>query len=506
MYSEKDILKDLLKRTDRQIKAFQRRQQLSADEDIRRQRRQAVPEGDRPFKEPLLWQKGKLYNPYFVRSRSRQLAHSVAARIEKCEYKPASPVQFEIPKGGGGQRQVSAFNIVDETISHRLLKSITAKNLQRLGARSYAYLPDRGPYDALANIKYAWQNSDRLYIAEFDFRDYFSSLEHDRLVASLKKAELLLTRTEELLITRFLDAMKDAGISGLSQGSSLSVLLANIAGLELDRGLEKLGAGYARYADDTLIWSDSYSDIARAAQLLHAEAHRIGTSVNHSKSPGIRLLVNADEQAAELSSTTSVQFLGHSIGIDSVQMNDRAERRIESVLSEIIFSCLLREPLRGNQNLKRFTTVDRDYVSCIWRLRKYIYGQFSEGELRQLGLSDLPFRKLEGVVAYYALADDEGQWKRLDNWLGIHLLLALKKRYRLIGDLPSDVTPYSIVMAGDLNALRRLTHRSSTTDQVIDLRIPSFKRMNRLVGAAVRQHGFSVTPANAAQYLYRLGS
>jgi len=52
----------------------------------------------------------------------------------------------------------------------------------------------------------------------------------------------------------------------------------------LDRRLERLGVGFARYADDTLIWSESYDGIGRAANALEDAGVEMGVGLNFLKS------------------------------------------------------------------------------------------------------------------------------------------------------------------------------------------------------------------------------
>ena len=489
-------------RAQARIERFQRDRQRALDEHKRQIRRQKVVTSEFGFTEPELWSSDALQNPYFVRSRRKKLAYSTAKSIENRSYAPKRPIKFAVPKPDGKQREVAAFNIVDEAISHALLKSITRKNLQRLSTHSYAYLPDRGPFDALARIKSEWRGKNRLYIAEFDFKDYFASIDHRALLSAMDSVDLLRTPSEEFLVNRFLETMTSREARGVVQGTSISVLLANVAALNLDRGLESLGVGYVRYADDTLVWGSSYQGVADAAELIYKVAGSIGASINKLKSPGIRLLVKEPGQPAEVASTNEVVFLGHSLGIERTKLSEKSIGKIKSSIHRIIYQNLLREPLRGNQNPDRLSSMDKDYVSCIWGLRRYIYGNLSEKELRRLGSGSFPDgRTLCGVVAYYPLADDVAQWKSLDHWMNSQIRLALEKRLKLLPPEAANLEPYGSLKSGDLNRLSNLQHPASN-GQMVDLRIPSFTHMSGLVRFAVQQHGFGILRGGAGKYLY----
>lgn len=501
---EQQLSASFAKRAEDQIKNYQRSKNRALLEHRRRKSRDTTYTESFSFEEPELWSRGKLHNPYFVRSRQRQLAHSKAVEIRNQHYRPSEPERFSIPRRNGTSREVVAFNIVDESISHYLLRSITRKNLQRLSAHSYAYLPDRGPFDALAWIKSEWSGKDRLYIAEFDFRDYFSSIKHSTLLEAIKDAELLLTPTEEFLIQEFLGAMEPRDGCGILQGTSLSVLLANVAALKLDRGFERTGVGYARYADDTVLWSPDYSRITEATDLLFSNARAIGAAINHSKSPGIRLLVSEPDQPAEIASTTQVEFLGHAIGTHGACLSSRSIRKIKERLATLLYGNLLREPLRQTLKPSRLGSLDRDYVSCIWQLRSYIYGDLSENQLRRLSSGSIPKEKtFHGIASFYPLADDSSQWEELDHWMSHQIRNCLAKRLTLLPPHARNLQPYKSLDSRNLNELSNLKHVASN-GQVIDLRIPSFRKANAVVTSAVRQNGFGVLGKGAGKYLYRL--
>lgn len=504
VFSKAKFQSDLEKRTQAQIEKFQRAEQLARAANKRRKERQVNTDPDFILKEPDLW-KQPLHNPYFVRSRRRQLAFRTVRDIKARTYKPDPPATFSVPKSNGQQREVTAFNIIDETVSHSLLRSLTLKNLQRISSYSYAYLPDRGPHDALLRMKSDWKDADRLYIAEFDFKDFFASLRHESIFEELKKADLSYSPDEEYLIRAFLEVMSPSAKQGLSQGTSLSVLLANLAALDLDRGFERIGVGYVRYADDTVVWSRDYHRISEAAEFIYSTARSIGTTVNHQKSPGIRLLTRHPDQASEITSTTSVEFLGHSLSLDGIGLTQAAVNKIKGNINAIIYETLLREPLRGNQSLSRLGSLDRDYVTCIWQLRRYIYGNISENELRRLGGSRIPETKIfTGVVSRYPLATDSQQWRDLDYWLNTRIRLALAKRLAHLPSKAKKLEPYPSLASKDLGKLSKLRHRSPRTNQLIDLRIPSFSLMNGLIGAAVQQHGFQVIDRKISNHLYHL--
>lgn len=281
------------------------------DENERRRRRSTgVPE-ILPVRRPETWDLDPGFNPYIVRSRHQRVAHAITEHLRDRDYVPRSPAGFRVPKPSGGERVVSTFQIADEVVSNRLLRSLTRKNLPRMSARAYAYRPDLGPHDAISYVSTEFAREHRLFVAEYDFSKFFDTVDHDSLLETLDRVGITRTPLEQYVIERFLESPepylspaeklinKPARKRGIPQGTSLSLFLANVAASELDRGLERLGVGFVRYADDTLIWSTDYGRIGEAASLLHEASSQIGSPINSEKSLGIRLLTEEDSVHVE---------------------------------------------------------------------------------------------------------------------------------------------------------------------------------------------------------------
>ena len=85
-------------------------------------------------------------------------------------------------------------------------------------------------------------------------------------------------------------------------GSSISLFLANVACLELDLEIEREGAVFARYADDTIILCNTYDMAHRCSRRMLSHGKRSHTEINFEKSEGISLLTR--ELKAEMRATT----------------------------------------------------------------------------------------------------------------------------------------------------------------------------------------------------------
>lgn len=481
------------------------------DENNRRRRRSTGTTEALPVRRPETWGLDPGFNPYIVRSRHQRIAHAITERLRDRSYAPRPPAGFSVPKPSGGERVVSTFQIADEVISNRLLRSLTRKNLPRMSARAYAYRPDLGPHDAISYVSTEFAREHRLFVAEYDFSKFFDTVNHDFLLETLDRMGITRTPLEQYVIERFLESpepylspaeklmSKPMRKRGVPQGTSLSLFLANVAASELDRGLERLGVGFVRYADDTLIWSTDYGRIGEAASILHEASSHIGSPINSEKSLGIRLLTKEETVHVEMSSTKHVDYLGHRLGLREVRMKDASVDRIKHRVGELIFTNLLLEPLNGTQERSRLSDVDKDYATLIWQLRRYLYGPLTEKDIRRFQTGAIPPMSFEGVMSFFPLIDDEGSLRELDEWIAARIWLALRKRARLLraaGLIPPP--PHALQKA----QLVSFTSRSSRTGDLVDLRMPSVRKIARAIRLAVSTHGLGVVTGRAPLYLY----
>ncbi len=392
-----------------------------------------------------------------------------------------------------------------------MLRSLTRKNLPRFSARAYAYRPDLGPHDAISYVSTELAREHRLFVAEYDFSKFFDTVDHEFLLEALDRMNLTRTPLEQHVIERFLEAPEpymhaiDKSVPkpdrerGIPQGTSLSLFLANVAAAELDRGLERLGVGFVRYADDTLIWSTDYGRIGEAASILHEASSQIGSPINTEKSPGIRLLTKNETVHVEMAATKDVDYLGHRIGLRAVRMKPASVERIKARIRTLIYTNLLLEPLQHTQEPSRLSGVDRDYVTLIWQLRRYLYGPLTENEIRNFQRGAIPPMSFEGVMSFFPLVDDVTELRELDEWIASQIWLALRKRARLLRAAGMKTPqPHSLPK----ERLIGFQTTSSRTGDPLDLRMPSVRKIATAIKLAVSTHGLGVVSGRAPLYLY----
>lgn len=476
-----------------------------ADEFTRRERRSLLPAKPKQVKRPAHWALADGFNPYLVRARSARIAHSIRRSISARTYRPRNAVLYQVPKDDGSTRTVSVFQTADKAVSRLIYTRLMARNRAKLSARSYAYRGDLTIHDAVQYMHAELDGEARIFIAEFDFTRFFESISHDHIRRVLRDGRFLVTPQESSVInafmavrsvepTQYLPLGGTPRDTGVPLGTAISLFLANVAAWPLDRRLERLGVGYVRYADDTFMWSKNYAALTAALDALNEEVQRIGSSLNFAKSPGIRIMADELAQSSvEMTSTSSFTFVGHKFvrkpmptSRITIGLSDRKRRAIQNRVDQFIYHNLLHEVLRGHQDLSRLGSVDRDYVVLIWQLRRFIYGRLSERQLRKMLYGGIHAIRLTGLLSYYPLIDDKDWLIELDSWIATRVWLSMRKRGTLLASIGATLPPPHYLPRDDLITYQ---YKSRSTGEVLDLRIPSSRRMAQLIMRATVIHG-----------------
>ena len=418
-----------------------------ADIDRRRYERRTGKEALRPPDSlPKHWRLDQQFDPFYVRSHSESIAHAVTKKIKSGIYEPRPCLRLEIPKQGGGARGISIFTIVDSAVSCWLHEKLLDRNYPTFSGYSYAYRSDRSGHHAIEHLAAAMKTKQRAYILEYDFKKYFDSIRPDYLLRVIK-AHVKCTPREENLIRAFLryqfaegepgyeSARFASSLIGFPQGTTISLFFANIACLELDREIERTGATFARYADDTVIVCDDYGIANRLAGIMLTHGVRSGAGINEEKSEGISQV--GEERLTELKKASeSFVFLGHQISTRGVAPASRTVERLKRELGLIIYHNLLLYPKRGNINPARIAHgVDWDLVDCIAELRRALYGGLSSAYLNGALAKTQPLRLSLCKLSYYALVGDATEFAKLDGWLADVLSKSYNHRRQILAKM-----------------------------------------------------------------------
>ncbi|MFC3355516.1 reverse transcriptase domain-containing protein [Sphingobacterium zeae] len=397
-----------------------------------RNKRRLIEAPVKNVKIPEEWMIDDKHNPFHVLKKIKQISRSISKKLLSGKYQPNEPFKKVIPKKNGGTRNINVYQIPDSAVSDKFYHNLLAKNKHRFSSLAYAYRNDRNIHFAIQDIANEISSTHRIFVAEFDFSDFFGSIGHQYILDQLDQNSFLISDLERQVIKAFLP--KDG--KGIPLGTSISLFLANLACWRLDRRLENEGLRFARYADDTIIWSKDYGKISKAFDIISEFSKETGILINFSKSDGISLLQQQNGQSEFNNTKTFIEFLGYKISCDNISIKEQSVIKIKNQISYLLYKNLI-QPLKSNPfNAKIIPDKgeDHDLVTAIMQIRRYLYGEVSERKLGNYLNGAHKTLKFKGIMSFYPLIDDEKQMKELDSWMISTILIAISLRGKLLSN------------------------------------------------------------------------
>lgn len=453
------------------------------------------------IKRPTYWEIDKRLNPYHIRKNFDAVVHSLSNKIRTKTYAPNAPHMYKVRKGEK-ERSTAIFQIPDEAISKYLYTRLLQKNKHRFSSLSYAYRNDRNVHFAIQDIAYELKNMQRVFVAEFDFKDFFGTINHEYLLSILSDGYFNITEEELMLIKVFLPE----GGKGIYLGTSISLFLANAVCQSLDRNLENIGLRFARYADDTVIWSDNYGKICQSFVAISAFSKLSGVKINELKSEGISLLQSRSMNSEFGAAKAYVNFCGYRIQGDKVSIKDDSVNRIKENIAKLINKYLLKpvRPPRPASILIPTKMYDYSYLSTILQIRRYIYGQLNDRILINYLRGTYSRIRIKGLMSFYPLVDDEVQLIELDSWLHNALFNAIQLRsnlFKAIGSSVIQVFPYYCAREDFTIMSKKFLYNNNAGL----FRIPSFLRIHKAIQKGVELVGIeSMMNPKSNTYNYKI--
>lgn len=220
----------------------------------------------------------------------KDLAH----RVRVGSYRPQPKREVLIPKANGKRTRPIAIACFEDKLVDWVIGRILTEIYEPMFIRnSFGYRPEKSADQAIKACYYSLEKNKRPYMVEIDFKSFFNTIPHKKLMRILTKR--ITDRRFKGLIGRFLvgelidsTGAMAAGDIGTPQGSIMSPILANIYLNEvLDQWFLKNYASYTnvivRYADDGVFFFKKEDDAKEFLKSLRQRCSAFGLTLNQEK-------------------------------------------------------------------------------------------------------------------------------------------------------------------------------------------------------------------------------
>jgi RNA-directed DNA polymerase len=202
-----------------------------------------------------------------------------------------------IPKPGSTEKRPLGIPAVRDRTVEAAMKHVLEPIFEReFAEHSYGFRPGRGCQQAVQRVEQLL-NEGRLWCVDLDFKSYFDTIPHERLLGLVKQRVVdgsVLALLAQSLKAGVLEELKgwQPTERGTPQGAVISPLLANLYLNPLDHQMAQQGWEMVRYADDLVALCGSKEEAEQALRYLRQWAEQAGLTVHPTKTR----IVNAQSE------------------------------------------------------------------------------------------------------------------------------------------------------------------------------------------------------------------
>ncbi|MCA3508391.1 MAG: hypothetical protein IOD01_14135 [Rhodobacter sp.] len=381
----------------------------------------------------------KHFDPKYCSRNANFLAKTVWHKVLNNCYEPIPAVCYKIPKPDGTKREVMAFAIPDAALANVVLRRARGRNLKRLSPASFAYHPDKNVFDAILALR-EFDHRGKLFAVQIDFEKYFDNIPAGYLKGKIADSgQVSLTPHERHIFERFMHhqfAEHDKygtgnfqrRYKGTPQGSSVSLLLANLANHDLDVELTAAAGRFVRFADDVVALCSDYAQAQLIEKCFFDHCRISGLKVNSDKSPGIAVISGKSQEVRTL---PHFDYLGYRFAPGGLTVPEKTINRLKARVSRLTNIYLIQYLSAGFDKSRCSISApvyDWDLLGLIYELRRSLYGGLSEAEVDAFIHQGKRLPRMKGLMGFYCLLDDPAPLKQMDGWILSMVRRATRKR------------------------------------------------------------------------------